>query len=81
MNGDASDERSRQMLEQAMARLGANPEQARVMAAQLLKRARQLATERGMTEAQALADLLSKAIAGRQGAYTGKPSGPGAGSP
>jgi hypothetical protein len=42
----------------ALARLGCPPERADVMAAQLLKRAQQLASERGWPEDEALAHLL-----------------------
>jgi hypothetical protein len=60
------------MLEAAFHRMGATPEQARVMAAQLLKRAQQLATERGIRFEDALAELLAKVAAGRRGDYTGQ---------
>lgn len=48
-------------------RLGANPEQARTMAAQLLKRASQLAAERGIERHEALDYLLKLTISGREG--------------
>lgn len=48
-------------------RLGAPPEQAAVMAAQLLKRADQVAVERGIPREQALAQLLQILVEGRQG--------------
>jgi len=48
-------------------RLGAGPAQAATMAAQLQKRAAQLAVERGVTRAAALAQLLNIVIAGRNG--------------
>lgn len=48
-------------------RLGATPEQAPVMAAQLLKRADQLASERGIARTQALAHLIEVVIKGRAG--------------
>lgn len=48
-------------------RLGATPEQAPVMATQLLKRADQLAKERGITPTQALAHLIDVVIKGRAG--------------
>ena len=48
-------------------RLGAAPEQAAVMAKQLLKRADQLAAERGLTRETALAQLLQILVEGRQG--------------
>jgi hypothetical protein len=48
-------------------RLGATPEQAPVMATQLLKRAEQLAKERGITATQALAHLIEVVVKGRAG--------------
>ncbi|RXK53792.1 hypothetical protein ESB00_19105 [Oleiharenicola lentus] len=48
-------------------RLGASPEQAATMARQLLKRADQLAAERGITRETALAQLLQILVEGRQG--------------
>lgn len=50
-----------------LGQLGATPEQARVMAAQMLKRAGQLAAERGVSEAEALRGLLELVVAGRSG--------------
>ncbi len=48
-------------------RLGAPPEQAKVMAAQLLKRAEQLAVERGTTREAELRRLLDLVTKGRAG--------------
>lgn len=48
-------------------RLGAPPAQAATLARQLLKRADQLATERGITRETALAQLLQILVEGRQG--------------
>ena len=48
-------------------RLGASPPQAATMAAQLLKRAAQLAVERGLTREAALAHLLNVVVKGRNG--------------
>jgi len=48
-------------------RLGASPEQAPVMATQLLKRAEQLASERGIERTEALAHLIEVVIKGRAG--------------
>ena len=48
-------------------RLGASPAQAATMARQLLKRADQLAAERNIPRATALAQLLQILIEGRQG--------------
>lgn len=47
--------------------MGASPDSARVMAAQLLKRAGQIASEQGITTVEALDPLLREAIRGRQG--------------
>ena len=51
----------------AFERLGASRAQAVTMAAQLLKRAEQLARERGLTREAALARLLELATKGRAG--------------
>ena len=48
-------------------RLGATPTQARTMAAQLLKRAEQIASERGVTREVALKGLLDVVVKGRGG--------------
>ena len=56
-----------EQLAQLCCRLGAPPEQARIMAAQLLKRAAQLAQERGITRESAMAQLLQMVIKGRNG--------------
>ena len=64
-----SDDATLAQLTAAFHRMGAAPAQARVMAAQLLKRAQQLAQEKGITEEAALADLLAKVAAGRRGDY------------
>lgn len=48
-------------------RLGASPAQAATMAAQLLKRADQLAQERGIERTAALAYLIDLVIKGRSG--------------
>ena len=47
--------------------LGASPAQAQTMAAQLLKRAGQLALERGITREAALQSLLGWVASGRAG--------------
>jgi len=49
-------------------RLGSSPAQAVTMAAQLQKRAAQLAAERGLTREAALAHLLNLVVKGRSGA-------------
>lgn len=52
--------------------LGADPEQARTMAAQLLKRAEQLAGERGISRSEAMEYLLKVVVSGRRGeVFTG----------
>jgi predicted ArsR family transcriptional regulator len=48
-------------------RLGSTPAQAVTMAAQLQKRATQLAVERGITREAALAHLLNLVVKGRSG--------------
>lgn len=59
-------------------RLGAPPAQASIMAAQLLKRAEQLATERSITREAALKGLLEVVVKGRAGevppSFTREPS-------
>lgn len=57
----------REQLAALCARLGAPPAQAAVLAAQLAKRADQLAAERGVPRAQALASLLEVVVQGRAG--------------
>lgn len=57
-------------------RLGATPTQAATMAAQLMKRADQLAHERGMTRETALAGLLEVVIKGRAGEVPARMAGP-----
>ena len=56
-----------EQLTQLCARLGASPAQAVVMAAQLSRRADQLATERSISRAAALASLLEVVMQGRAG--------------
>jgi hypothetical protein len=48
-------------------RLGAPPAQARTMAAQLIKRADQIAAERGIARAEAMKGLLDVVVKGRSG--------------
>jgi len=62
-------------LTRAFVNLGSNEAQAGTMASQLLKRARQLSTERGISEAEAMSGLLQKVIQGRRGEYTGENPG------
>jgi hypothetical protein len=56
-----------EQLRELCVRLGAAPAQAATMAAQLQKRAAQLATERGITREAALAHLLDVVVKGRNG--------------
>lgn len=74
-----------EQLTQLCERLGATPAQAQTMAAQLLKRAEQIASERGVTREVALKGLLDVVVKGRAGEVpvsfappksVGKPSGP-----
>jgi len=60
-----------EQLSAAFERLGAPPAPAATMAAQLLKRAEQLARERGLTRAEALARLLELVVKGRAGEVPG----------
>lgn len=56
-----------EQLTQLCARLGATPAQAAVMAAQLSRRADQLAAERSIPRVAALASLLEVVVQGRAG--------------
>ena len=56
-----------EQLTQLCERLGAPPVQARTMAAQLIKRADQLAAERGIAREVALKGLLDVVVKGRAG--------------
>jgi hypothetical protein len=56
-----------EQLREVCVRLGASPAQAATMAAQLMKRATQLAAERGITREAALAHLLNVVVKGRNG--------------
>lgn len=56
-----------EQLTQLCQRLGAPPAQAATLAAQLLKRADQLAVERGLTRESALRGLLEVVVKGRAG--------------
>lgn len=51
--------------------LGADSEQAKVMAAQLLKRASQIAQERGVSKVEATETLLKQVIQARNGDESG----------
>ena len=55
-----NDDPNRINLENLLIRIGADAEQAQRMAPQLIKRARQIAVERNITEAEALQGLLEK---------------------
>jgi hypothetical protein len=52
---------------QLCVRLGAGPDQAATMAAQLLKRSEQISAERGIPREAALAQLLEILVQGRNG--------------
>lgn len=56
-----------EQLTQLCERLGAAPAQAATMAAQLLKRAEQIATERGISREEALRGLIEVVVKGRAG--------------
>jgi hypothetical protein len=56
-----------EQLTQLCMRLGASPAQAGTMAAQLLKRAEQIAVERGIAREEALRGLVEVVIKGRAG--------------
>lgn len=56
-----------EQLEELCRRLGAAPSQAATMATQLLKRADQLAAERGVPREEALRGLLEVLVKGRAG--------------
>lgn len=56
-----------EMLTEVCVKLGAAEAQARTMAEQLLKRADQLADERGTAREEALRHLLELVVAGREG--------------
>lgn len=57
----------REQLTELCVRLGATPAQAAIMAAQLVKRAEQLAQERGVAREEALRGLLEVVVKGRAG--------------
>jgi len=56
-----------EQLQALCVKLGSSPAQAATMAAQLQKRAAQLARERGITHETALAHLLNLVVKGRKG--------------
>lgn len=73
-----------EQITQLCERLGAPRAQAEIMAAQLLKRATQLAAERGTTREAALARLLDMLVQGRAGGVPPEfapPPTPSPGSP
>ncbi len=67
MRPDSESEREVGMLTRVCLNLGASEAQARVMALQLLKRAGQLAGERGTSREVELRRLLELVVAGREG--------------
>lgn len=64
---DEESGQNEESLTQLCQRLGANEEQARTMARQLLKRSEQIAQERGIKRVEAMERLLSLLISGSQG--------------
>ena len=69
-----------EQLTQLCERLGSPPAQAATMAAQLLKRAEQIAAERGISREEALRGLIDVVVKGRAGevpARFGPPPGRG----
>lgn len=64
-----------EQLTQLCERLGAPAAQARTMAAQLMKRADQIAAERGIAREAALKGLLDVVVKGRAGEVAGPPPG------
>ena len=70
-----------EQLTEVCTRLGAPPAQARTMAAQLLKRAEQLAVERGTARETELARLLNLVMQGRAGVVPAEFAPPPAGPP
>lgn len=57
----------REQLRELCVRLGSPPAQAEAMAAQLLKRADQLAAERGIARTEAMKYLIELVVRGRNG--------------
>jgi hypothetical protein len=70
-----------EQLTQLCERLGAPHAQAAIMATQLLKRAEQIAGERGLTREAALQGLLEVVIKGRAGEVPARFSPPSASPP
>lgn len=70
----------REQLAELCVRLGSPPAQAEAMAAQLLKRADQLAAERGIARTEAMQYLIELVVRGRNGEappeFPGVASGP-----
>ena len=62
-----SSETEEMQLQAVFRNLGAGERQANVMARQTLKRANQIAAERGVSRAEALRGLLEVVVAGRSG--------------
>ena len=65
------DERLLAELARVFVNLGSEEAQARIMAGQVLKRARQIAQEKSIPETEAMSSLLQKIVQGRSGDYTG----------
>ena len=70
-----------EQLTQLCERLGAAPAQAATMATQLLKRAEQLAAQRGITRETALQELLEVVVKGRAGEVPARFAPPGGTDP
>lgn len=64
---DPLDEEQKNQIASLFIKWGAESPQAQVMARQLLRRAKQIAVERGITEAEAFENLLKQVIEARQG--------------
>ncbi len=62
-----NNEHLEQSLEKLLMQMGAETEQALRMAPQLIKRARQIASERGISDTEALRELLEKIRQARSG--------------
>lgn len=62
-----TEEQTIEMITRFFENLGAETEQARVMAIQLLKRAGQLAADRGISKLEATENLLQQVVEARQG--------------
>lgn len=64
---EALDQKQLDQVAALFIRLGADAARADVMARQLLKRAKQIAEQRGVSELEALKNLLKQVVEARQG--------------